>query len=180
MRVPIGSVGTIDQMSLSPAALKELARTPEGKKLIRYTMVSVVAVAVNELVLLLCFGVFHWAARWSNVTAVAVATIPSYELNRKWAWGKHGKSHMWKEVAPFWTLAFIGLAFSTWSADFAESYAQSHHYAHGLQTLIVAFASLAAFGVLWIGKFIFFNKVLFKTHPQDLDPAWDGRTGIPS
>ena len=167
-------------MSLSPAALKELARSPEGKKMIRYTLVSVVSVIVSELVLAFCFGILHWAARWSNVTACAVATIPSYELNRKWAWGKHGKSHMWKEIVPFWTLAFIGLAFSTWSADFAESYAQTHHYSHPVQTVVVAGAALAAFGVLWVAKFIILNKVLFKTHPQDLEPAWDGRTGLPT
>src|SRR5947209_5269108 len=145
-------------MSLSPAALRDLARSPEGKKMIRYTLVSVICVAINELVLAFAFGVLHWPARWSNVTAVGVATIPSYELNRKWAWGKHGKSHMWKEVVPFWTLAFIGLAFSTWSADFAESYVQNHHYAHGVQTIVVAAAALAAFGVLWIAKFIILNK----------------------
>src|SRR5438045_3067267 len=102
-------------MSLSPAALRDLARSPEGKKMIRYTMVSVICVMVNEVVLAFTFGGLHWAARWANVTACAVATIPSYELNRKWAWGKYGKSHLWKEVVPFWTLAFIGLAFSTWA-----------------------------------------------------------------
>ena len=32
----------------------------------------------------------------------------------------------------------------------------------------------------WIGKFIFFNKVLFRTHPDDLEPALDGRTGLPT
>src|SRR5213082_2162840 len=103
-------------MQVSPAALRDLAQSPEGKKLVRYTMVSVISVIVSEL---------HWAARWSNVTAVAVATVPSYELNRKWAWGKHGKSHLWKEVVPFWILAFIGLAFSTWAADYAESSVKS-------------------------------------------------------
>ena len=110
----------------------------------------------------------------------AVATIPSYYLNRTWVWGKGGRSHLMKEVVPFWTLAFIGLAFSTWSADYAETVVQRHHVSHGMQTLIVAGAALAAWGVLWVGKFIFFNKVLFRTHPQDLEPALDGRTGLPT
>ena len=167
-------------MQFSPAALRDKARTPEGRKMVRYTMVSVISVIVSQVVLLFCFGLLHWSARWSNVTACSVATIPSYELNRKWAWGKHGKSHMWKEVVPFWVLAFIGLAFSTWSADYAESYVVSHHYSHSVQTIVVAAAALGAFGVLWVGKFIILNKLLFKTHPQDLDPAWDGRSGLPT
>lgn len=169
-------------MDLSPSGLLELARTPHGKKMVRYTLVSVISVVVSQIVLLLLFGAFHWTARSANIAACAVATVPSYELNRKWAWGKHGKSHFWKEVAPFWGLAFLGLAFSTWSADFAESSVQRHHYSHSVQTVVVAFAALAAFGVLWVGKFVIFNKVLFKSHPATLEdePALDGRTGIPT
>src|SRR4051812_14952529 len=97
-------MGTVSQMPLSPSALRDRVRSPEGKKMIRYSMVSVISVIVSQIVLLFCFGALHWSARWANVTAVAVATVPSYELNRKWAWGKRGKSHLWKEVAPFWAL----------------------------------------------------------------------------
>ncbi|MDQ1395359.1 MAG: hypothetical protein QOG64_618 [Acidimicrobiaceae bacterium] len=167
-------------MQFSPSGLRELASKPDAKKMIRYTMVSVISVVVSELVLAICFGLVHWSARWSNITAVAVATVPSYELNRKWAWGKNGKSHLWKEILPFWSLAFLGLVFSTWSADYAESFVQRHHYSHPVQTIGVAGAALAAFGLLWVGKFIIFNKILFKTHPEDLDAALDGRTGIPT
>jgi putative flippase GtrA len=165
---------------LSPTGLIELSRTPDGKKMLRYTMVSIVSVVVSEMALALMFGVVGWSARWSNVLATAVGTIPSYQLNRKWAWGKKGKGHLWKEVVPFWSLSFVGLAFSTWSADFAESVVKSHGFSHGTQTIAIVGAALAAWGVLWIGKFIFFNKVLFRTHPQDLDPALDGRTGLPT
>ena len=164
----------------SPSDLIALARSPEGKKMVRYTAVSIISVVVSQIVLFIMFGGFHWTARSANILATAVGTVPSYELNRKWAWGKKGRGHLWKEVVPFWTLSFIGLAFSTWSADFAESVAQSHNLSHGAQTIVVSAAALGAWGVLWIGKFIFFNKVLFRTHPEDLDPALDGRTGLPT
>ena len=143
-------------------------------------MVSVISVVVSQIVLAIMFGVFHWTARSANILATAVGTVPSYELNRKWAWGKKGRGHFWKEVVPFWTLAFIGLAFSTWSADFAESHVENTDLSHGVQTIVVALGALAAWGFLWIGKFIFFNKVLFRTHPEDLEPALDGRTGLPT
>src|SRR3954467_13088351 len=139
--------------------------------MVRYTIVSVIAVIVSEAVLAFAFGVLHWTARSSNILATGIGTIPSYELNRKWAWGKRGKSHLWKEVVPFWTLSFLGLAFSTWMADFAESWSEAHGSGHCAQTVIVNFAALAGWGILWVGKFIFFNKVLFRTHPEDLDPA---------
>ncbi|HEX2117654.1 MAG TPA: hypothetical protein VHF91_00595, partial [Acidimicrobiales bacterium] len=48
-----------------------------------------------------------------------------YYLNRKWAWGKKGKSHLMKEIVPFWSLALLGLIFSTWAAKFTTRRAPS-------------------------------------------------------
>jgi len=167
-------------VQLSPSALLDHARTPEGKKLVRYTLVSIISVIISQIVLVILVGLVKWSAGISNIVATAVGTVPSYELNRRWAWGKKGRGHLWKEVVPFWTLSFIGLAFSTFTADYAEQLAKEHNLSHGALTVVVAFGSLAAWGILWIGKFIFFNKVLFRTHPDDLDPALDGRTGLPT
>jgi putative flippase GtrA len=166
-------------MPRTPSDLLALTRTAEGRKMFRYTMVSVIAVTINFCVLGILVGLFQWSALWGNITGTAVATIPSYELNRKWAWGKNGKSHLLKEVLPFWALGFAGLAFSTYSAVLAESFAKHHHMARFWHTAVVEAAVIGAFGVLWVGKFIIFNKVLFVHHPQDLEPSLDSRTGIP-
>src|SRR6266567_63471 len=107
--------------------LRALTRSPEVRKMFRYTMVSVIAVIITFIVLGLTVGLLQWSAFWANVTAATVATVPSYELNRTWAWGKSGKSHLWKEVVPFWALSFTGLAFSTYAAVLAESFAKHHH-----------------------------------------------------
>lgn len=163
----------------SPSELLAFARTPGGTKMIRYTLISVICVAISVIVLGITVGLLHWTAGWANIFACAVGTIPSYELNRKWAWGKSGRGHLWREVVPFWALAFIGLAFSTYWAVAAESLARHHHLSHLAHTMLVEGAVLTAYGVLWIGKFIIFNKILFVHHPQDLEPALDGRTGLP-
>ena len=156
------------------------SRTDEGRKLVRYSMVSVISVIVSQILLLIAFGIIGWSARSSNIFAVCLSAIPSYYLNRRWAWGKTSRSHLLKEVAPFWVMALIGLAFSTWAADYAESNADRLTSSHFLTTMIVMGASLAAFGVLWVGKFIVLNKVLFAHNPDELPAALDGRSGIPS
>ncbi|MCA1691350.1 MAG: GtrA family protein [Acidimicrobiales bacterium] len=161
-------------------ALIQRARSPEGKKLVRYSMVSVIAVAVSQVVLLVAFGIFHLSARTSNITAVLISAIPSYYLNRAWAWGKRGRSNLMREVVPFWVMALIGLVFSTWAAGFAESHADEITSSHLGTTLIVMAAALGAFGVLWIAKFVILNKVLFVHHAEELPPALDGRTGLPT
>jgi putative flippase GtrA len=154
-------------MAASIADLRARAQTPGGKKAIKYTLVSVISVIVSQVSLIILFGVFHWTARSANIAACTIGGVPSYWLNRRWAWGKSGKSHLWKEVVPFWTLAFIGLALSTWAADFAESYGASHYDSHLMQTAIVAAAAIGAFGVLWIGKFAIFNKLMFVDHAPE-------------
>jgi hypothetical protein len=74
---------------------------------------------------------------------------------------------MWKEVVPFWSLTFLGLALSTWTADFADTWGIKHFDSHLLRTLTVAAASLGAFGILWIVKFIIFNKLMFVDHDAE-------------
>jgi putative flippase GtrA len=140
-------------------------QTPSGKKIIRYTMVSVVSTAVSLGTLGIVFGLLHlWSEVPSAIFANVVATPPSYYLNRRWAWGKSGKSHLFKEVVPFWVASFVGLALSTWAAAMARDFSNSHHFHHLGHTVIVLGGNLGAYGVLWILKFLLF-QLLFRQSP---------------
>ena len=168
-------------MDLTPSGLRTWARAPQGQKLVRYSMVSVVSVITYEILLFVTLGLLHWkTARSANICAVAISAIPSYYLNRMWVWGKTGRSHFMKEVVPFWGMALLGLVFSTILTDFAKRTADDVTSIHLLQTFIVMAAGLAAFGVLWVAKFVVLNKVLFAHKPEAIPPALDGRTGLPT
>ena len=167
-------------MDMSARGLVSYAKSPTGVRLFKYSMVSVVSVIVSETTLIALIAAFHWNGAGPPVVATCVGTIPSYELNRKWAWGKSGRGHLWREVAPFWALAFLGLAFSEWAVVVAGHWARDHHLIRLARSALVNGAALSAFGVLWVAKFVLFNKVLFVHHEQDLDPAFDGRTGLPT
>jgi len=140
------------------------ARSEEGRKALKYTAVSVVSTAFSQLAFILAFGVFSWfGPRGSSIFATCVGTVPSYYLNRNWAWGKSGRSHMLKEVLPFWGLALVGLVFSTWAVDFTHSHISGIR-SHAEHTAILTAAYLGSFGTLWIGKFLIFNRFLFVDH----------------
>ena len=128
------------------SSLIELAKG-KGRKPLLYSAVSVIAVLTSQIVLVLCHAVIGLSAEWSNVIAVAAGTIPSYELNRSWVWGKSSKSHLWKEVVPFWVLSFVGLVFSTVVVSLATEWWED-------STIVVQAANLTAFGILWVGKFL--------------------------
>ncbi len=135
--------------------------SPRVRKAARYTLVSAVAVGVSQGTLLVAFGLLRWSAVAANILATAIATVPSYALNRAWVWRKGGRSHLVKELLPFWALAFLGLALSTLAAAGAERWAETASDARGVQTLIVSGSTLAAFGVLWIAKFAILERLLF-------------------
>ncbi len=137
--------------------------------MIRYSLVSVVSVAVSQVVLFIAQS--FWSARTSNIIAVCISAVPSYYLNRAWAWGKTGKSRFMTEILPFWGLALLGLIFSTWAADYAESNAFRLTDSALMARFIVNGAALAAFGILWVGKFFIFNKLLFVHQPEPSVPA---------
>lgn len=152
--------------------LERLDRSETALRAFKYTVASVVSVVISQIILFLTFGIFHlWSATTSNFVAVAVSAIPSYYMNRAWAWGRSGKSHLMKEIVPFWGLAFLGLAISLWAVAVAQHFSESHGFPHLEVALIVNAASIAAFGVLWVGKFIIFNKVLFVNKKDDADLA---------
>ena len=124
------------------------------EKQIRYSMVSVVAVITGQTTLILCSAVLDMPPVWANVTSVMIGTIPSYLLNRAWVWGKRGSHHFWREVAPFWFIALLGLGFSTLLVHFASQWSDA--------TIVVMAANLTAFGILWVAKYLFLDAVLFK------------------
>ena len=113
-------------------------------------------------VLYVFYRVVGLSATWANVVATTIATVPSYYLNRTWAWGHSGKSHLWREVVPFWAIAFVSLGLSTLAVTFAAR--EAHHLAraHEVQTGLVLLANFITYGAMWVGKFMLFNKVLFK------------------
>jgi len=143
------------------AELNQWRRSPGGATAIRYALTSAISVVIGQLTLILAFGVLGWTPRSSNYLAFVVAGVPSYYLNRKWAWGKSGRSHLLKEVLPFWVIALVGLALSTWAVDFVDTNAQAVVSSRALRTVLLMGASMAAFGVVWIGKFLIFKRYLF-------------------
>ena len=143
--------------------------THEGKKIFRYSMVSVISTVCSLFVIAIVYGVLHiWSEVPSTVFGNVVATFPSYWLNRKWAWGKHGRSHMFKEVLPFWFMAALGIAFSVIGASLARHVGIHNHLSHTEQTLLVLVANFLSFAIFWVVKLLVFNR-MFKVVLEEFD-----------
>jgi putative flippase GtrA len=151
---------------MTPAGLYAWVRSEPGQKVFKYLAASVISTIVSQAAFILVYGLSIFGSRGSSITASVAGTVPSYFLNRNWAWGKSGRSHFWKEVAPFWVMAAIGLVFSTWMVDYTKSHTGSIQ-SHLVHTVVLAAAYLGSFGVLWVGKFLVFNRYVFIDHDPD-------------
>jgi putative flippase GtrA len=138
--------------------LWRLYHTPTGKKMIRYSAVSVISAAVSFSVLGLTYGVLRlWTEVPCALFANTVAGFPSYYLNRRWVWGKSGRSHIVKEVVPFWSTAAAGMVLAIFAAAEAHHLGSSYHLGHLTRTALVLGANLGAWGALWVLRFFILN-----------------------
>ncbi|MBU6330252.1 MAG: GtrA family protein [Acidobacteria bacterium] len=130
---------------------------------LRYSMVAAVNVIVGQGLL---FALQHWwQPNVANVISVAVSSVPAYYMNRSWVWGKSGKSHMRKEVVPFWAFTIAGLVASTIAITFVQDHTSSK--------LLILFTQLFVFGVLWVVRFFVLDRLfhveVFEDDTPDVD-----------
>jgi putative flippase GtrA len=136
-------------------------RTEKGRRTLRFAMVSVVAIVVSQITIAVTYGGFHMTKTMAQTAAAVLSTIPSYELNRRWVWGRNGKSSKSREVAPFWIISLVQFAMSLVAINFLGTWMEGHVDSHLLRTLWLQTIVLCIYGVMWVGKFVFFNNVLF-------------------
>jgi putative flippase GtrA len=141
-----------------PAAVAVVAtRPPLATRVARFAGVSVISVVITQGLLVLFNGVLGWPGWIANVLAVGIAAGPAYLLNRRWVWAKFGPHSVSREVVPFWAYTFLGLLVSTVAVAIADEVWGT--------TLAVQMANIAAFGALWVGKFVLLDRVLFRHEP---------------
>jgi putative flippase GtrA len=144
-------------------------------KLLRYATVSAIASVTSLTVLGVLVGTGAVSPGWANVIATGVGTFPSFELNRRWVWGKGGRRSLWAEIGPFCALSFAGLAASTAAVSLAAAWAGGAGFGAAGRTVAAEAANIGAFGSLWIAQYLILEKVLFRTPPGGtggVPPTW--------
>ena len=150
--------------------LTSWAKGHQGRKLIRFTAVSAVSTAVSVVVIALVYGLKIIKGEVeATLIGNIIGAIPSYTLNRRWTWGKTGRSHVRKELLPFWTMAVLGIAFSLVGASYAKKLVHTHQWSHLFNTGIVDAANLVSFAVFWVLKLMVFNRIFHVNEEAEID-----------
>jgi putative flippase GtrA len=144
---------------MTPAAVLDRVTGGRGELAIKYTTVSIIGVTITQIQLALYVGILGRDATWSNVLAVSLCSVPVFLLNKRWVWSHDGKISFRREILPFWVFTIAGLLLSTGFVAIAENVSNS--------TLLVMLANIAGFGVLWVAKFLFLDKIMFGHSEKD-------------
>lgn len=149
-----------DVVKMTPAAVLDRVTGGRGALAIKYSMVSVVGVAMGQTLLFLFVDLLDYEPTPSNVASVMLTAIPVFVLNKRWVWSADGKLSFRREVLPFLVFTGAGLLLSTLFVALADAASDGN-------TLLVKVANLAGFGVLWVAKFLFLDQIMFGHSEKD-------------
>lgn len=142
------------------------------RQLIRYGSVSAISTTISLIILGVLVGLASFPAIWANVIATSIATVPSFELNRRWVWAQDGQRSLLRQAAPYFLLSFAGLVISTFAVHLASgATSASTRLVH---TAAVEMANVGAYGALWVIQFVLCDRILFRSPPGQgvtADPA---------
>lgn len=162
-------------------SLRAWSKTHEGRKLIRFTLVSASSTVVSFLALSALYGLnIIPSVIWSTLAGNLIASVPAYQLNRRWTWGKRGKSQIRREILPFWALTFLGIGVSQLGALWARHEVRTHHWSHIVNTGLVVFANLASFAIFWVLKLIVFNRIFRVDTIEEIDEHLSAEESTPT
>jgi putative flippase GtrA len=135
-------------------------QTPQGRKWVRYSMVSLISALISIVLITITYGILRLGSEVvCTLISNILAGIPNYFLNRRWVWKKGGRSHLWREVVPFWAMSIAGILFAIFTASLAQHFSNTHHLQHLARTVVVVGANIVGFGILWVLKFLVFNRL---------------------
>ncbi len=157
------------------------SKTHRGSKLVRFTLTSAITTVVSfgSIAVLYGFRIIP-GVMWSTLAGNLIGTLPAYNLNRRWTWGKRGRSHFRHEIIPFWSMSMLGIAFSQLGAWWAKHEVHSHQWSHLFNTGLVTGTNLACFAVFWVLKLIVFNRI-FQVHTlEDIEEHLEIEEGLKS
>lgn len=168
--VPCGAV------KLSPSALRDHARSTEGRKQLRYAGVSLVFVPVGQILIqILAATVFSGSEdnfTWASITSAAILTFPNFFANKYLVWRLASRDNLRTQVIVFWVAAMLGVSVATGLTFLVEQ--QVHGKVSDVVEAMAVFAAqLVGFGIVWVGRYLVLDRWLFKVTHHGQEPGED-------
>jgi putative flippase GtrA len=145
----------------APALHRRLRQSRFVVKVMRYAIGSVVALATSVIVfaVLLDAGVGTTA---DSILAFVAGALPNWILNRRWAWERSGEMDVAREVVGYTLISLIALAASSAGTGWTDTIVRRHvSHDHSLRVLLVTLAYVVVQGLLFVAKFVAYDRWVF-------------------
>ncbi len=129
---------------------------------LRYGAGSLVAMVCSELVLV---GAYNFGAgpQAAAILAWAAGALPNYVLNRRWAWRVESRTRAERvrELALYWVITLATAALAVFATTATDAWIKGTVTSRGEQSVLLAAAYLLAYGVVFVAKFVLFDRLVF-------------------
>ena len=166
-------------MNLSPASALAHAKSPEGRKQLRYAGVSIFFVPVGQVLIQLMGALVFTTTvdglketNWvlASISSAAILTIPNFFANKMLVWRNTSKDNLRTQVIVFWVAAMLGVTFATGLTYLVDFLIESHGW---VEKVAVFFAQLAGFGIVWLGRYVILDRWIFTVTHHGEEPGED-------
>lgn len=158
-------------MKLSPAALRDHARSEVGRKQLRYMGVSVVFVPIGQVLIQVLGSVFDGNFTLASIVAAAILTIPNFFANKLLVWKDTSKDNLRTQVIVFWVAAMLGVSLATGLTFVVQQMTEDSSSL--VQRVSVFVAQMTGFGIVWVGRYLVLDRWLFKVTHHGEEPSED-------
>lgn len=138
-----------------------------GGTFLRYAAGSVVAFGCSEVVLIGAYSLFGVGARTSAILAWIAGAVPNYILNRRWAWRKKDRATFLRETLPYWVITLGTAVFAVAATSLADGWVHRSVSGRGEQSLLFGGVYFLAYGIVFVVKFVLFDKLVFGGRKPD-------------
>ena len=146
--------------------MQSMANAATGFRMLRYAGVSVMNVLIGQSLLYVFYAQMDISSGRANVASVLLSMIPAFLFSKRWVWKQEDNGLFGHDAVVFFTMTAIGLVASTLAVIVATRFSNAD--------LAPNVANLAAFGVVWVAKFVVLERLIWPT----ADPAPGGESAL--
>jgi putative flippase GtrA len=122
---------------------------------------------VSAAVLATCFRVLHFSSRPSVWAAFVAGATVAFVINRTWAWQRHDKSGLGRDIARYSVVAIGTAVVATIGTSIADHYAVRAGLGPDARTLVQEGAYFGSYTLTFVAKFLLLDRFVFVRADED-------------
>jgi putative flippase GtrA len=144
------------------ALAQRFSRSAFAKKVTKYAIGSVIALATSIVVFALMYVILNGHTTLDSIVAFIAGAIPNWVLNRRWAWKIKGEVAFLREIVAYIAISGVVLVASSLGTGAMQSWVKGHVTPHhGVRVILVTGAYVFVQAVLFVVKFVIYEKWVF-------------------